>query len=233
MLRALHEAGIRPDIVVGTSIGAVNGAFVAADPDLAADRLGDLWRGESLGMVFSETVLSRAVRLARSGTHLHAIEPLRGLLGEKLSARDFTDLALPFHCVAASIENATARWFSSGPLLPAVMASCAVPACCLRSRSTVPTTSMAASSTPSPSAARSRSAPAPSTCCTWAGLRARCPFRRGPGRWASSRSRSRAGTASTRRCRRFRPAFRSMSCQPAASNCRPVFANSVTAAENR
>src|SRR5581483_9737063 len=57
MLRALGEAGIRPDLVVGTSIGAINGAFVAADPDGAAKRLADLWQGESLRMVFSETVL--------------------------------------------------------------------------------------------------------------------------------------------------------------------------------
>jgi NTE family protein len=127
MLRALSEAGIRPGIVVGTSIGAVNGAFVAADPDRAAERLADLWRGESLGVVFSETVLARAVRLARSGTHLHSIEPLRKLLADTLPAEDFTDLMLPFHCVAASIEDATARWFSAGPLVPAVMASCAVP----------------------------------------------------------------------------------------------------------
>ena len=127
MLRALAEAGVRPDIVVGTSIGAVNGAFVAADPDRAAERLADLWRGDSLGVVFSETVLGRAVRLIRSGTHFHAIEPLKRLLADTLPAADFTDLKLPFHCVAASIENATARWFSSGPLIPAVMASCAVP----------------------------------------------------------------------------------------------------------
>src|SRR6201986_1339594 len=127
MLRALSDAGVRPDIVVGTSIGAANGAFVPADRDQAAERLTDLWRGESLGMVFSETLLGRAVRLARSGTHLHPIEPLHKLLADKLPARDFADLALPFHCVAASIENATARWFSSGPLIPAVMASCAVP----------------------------------------------------------------------------------------------------------
>jgi len=127
MLRALSEAGIRPDLVVGTSIGAVNGAFVAADPDGAAERLTDLWRGETLGVVFSETVLGRAVRLARSGTHLHAIEPLRKTLADKLPVEDFADLNIPFHCVAASIEHATARWFTSGPIVPAVMASCAVP----------------------------------------------------------------------------------------------------------
>jgi NTE family protein len=127
MLRALAEAGIRPDLVVGTSIGAVNGAFIAADPAGAARRLADLWGGESLGAVFSETVFGRAVRLVRSGTHLHAIEPLRKLLADTLPAADFTDLKLPFHCVAACIEDATARWFSSGPLVSAVMASCAVP----------------------------------------------------------------------------------------------------------
>jgi NTE family protein len=127
MLRALAEAGIRPDLVVGTSIGAVNGAFVAADPPGAAERLAGLWAGESLGAVFSETLVGRTVRLARSGTHLHAIEPLHRLLADTLPAADFTDLKLPFHCVAASIENATARWFSSGPLVAAVLASCAVP----------------------------------------------------------------------------------------------------------
>ncbi|HEY5396068.1 MAG TPA: patatin-like phospholipase family protein [Trebonia sp.] len=127
MLRALAEAGVRPDIVVGTSIGAVNGAFVAADPDGAAARLGALWQGESLRVVFSETVLGRAVRLVRSGTHLHAIEPLRKMLAETLPVEDFADLKVPFHCVAASIEDATAHWFAAGPLVPAVMASCAVP----------------------------------------------------------------------------------------------------------
>jgi NTE family protein len=127
MLRALSEAGIRPDLVVGTSIGAVNGAFVAADPGRAADRLGELWGGEALSQVFSETVLGRAVRLARSGTHLHAIEPLHQLLADTLPAADFADLALPFYCVGACIEDATARWFSTGPVVPAVMASCAVP----------------------------------------------------------------------------------------------------------
>jgi len=127
MLRALAEANIKPDLVVGTSIGAVNGAFIAADPHHGAERLSDLWQGESLQVIFSETLFGRTVRLVRSGTHLHAIEPLRKLLADKLPISDFKDLKLPFHCVAASIEDATARWFESGPLVPAVMASCAVP----------------------------------------------------------------------------------------------------------
>jgi NTE family protein len=127
MLRALSEAGIRPDVVVGTSVGAINGALVAADPATAAERLGDLWGGDALGRAFSENLWGRAVTLARSGTHLHSIEPLRRVLEDALPGPGFDDLELPFHCVAASIERASPRWFSSGPIVPAVLASCAVP----------------------------------------------------------------------------------------------------------
>jgi NTE family protein len=127
MLRALAEAGITPDLVVGTSIGAINGALVAADPATAPARLDRLWQGEELQLAFGERVLSRAIRLLRSGTHLHSLEPLRRLLAGVLPGDSFADLRLPFHCVAASIEHAAAHWFSSGPVVPAVMASCAVP----------------------------------------------------------------------------------------------------------
>jgi len=127
MLRALAEAGIRPDLVVGTSIGAINGAFVAADPAGSAKRLGELWRSEAVREAFSENLFGRAVRLARSGTHLHSIEPLRQMLDRMLPASGFADLELPFQCVAACIESASARWFSDGPLIPAILASCAVP----------------------------------------------------------------------------------------------------------
>ena len=127
MLWALSEAGIKPDVVVGTSIGAINGAFVAADPVGAAERLGKLWRSEAVREAFSENLWGRAMRLAKSGTHLHSIEPLKRMLTAMLPAVEFADLELPFQCVAASIERASARWLSSGPLVPAILASCAVP----------------------------------------------------------------------------------------------------------
>ena len=127
MLRALAGAGIAPDVVVGTSVGAINGAFVAADPAGAAARLARLWQGDAVQRAFSGTLWGRAVQLASSGTHLHAIGPLDDMLRDMLPAADFDDLELPFQCVAASIERAQAHWFSSGPLVPAVLASCAVP----------------------------------------------------------------------------------------------------------
>jgi len=127
MLRALSEAGIVPDVVVGTSIGAINGAFVAADPAGAAARLGQMWHADAVRQAFSGTLLGQAVRLASSGTHLHSLAPLRDMLRDMLPVEDFAELELPFQCVAASIERAQAHWFSSGPIVPAVLASCAVP----------------------------------------------------------------------------------------------------------
>src|ERR1700683_5695429 len=79
MLQALSEAAVRPDLVVGTSIGAINGAFVAADPAAAAERLSQMWQGDELRLAFSENLWGRGARLGRSGTHLHSLGPLRRL----------------------------------------------------------------------------------------------------------------------------------------------------------
>jgi NTE family protein len=128
MLQALAEAGVRPDLVLGTSVGALNGVFVAAhqDPAAAVPELAAVWREGAAAEAFAGSLFGRVRTLARSGTHLHPNEPLRRLL-EALPVGNIEDLALPFQCVAASIERAAAHWFSSGPIVPAVLASAAVP----------------------------------------------------------------------------------------------------------
>jgi NTE family protein len=129
MLRALLEAGVTPDLVVGTSVGALNGAFLAADPTVeTTTRLAELWRRLSAeGGVFSGSLVQRAATAVRSGTHLHRRGPLRELLAQHLPVQRIEDLAVPFQCVASSVERAAEHWFDSGPLSDAVMASCAVP----------------------------------------------------------------------------------------------------------
>jgi NTE family protein len=128
MLQALFERQIRPDLIVGTSVGAINGAFVAADPTPSAvDRLREVW--EELGSkgIFAGSVLARVGTLMRTRTHLHPREPLRDLLTAHLSVQTFAELRVPFQCVAASIERAAEQWFTDGALIEAVLASCAVP----------------------------------------------------------------------------------------------------------
>ncbi|HWC13470.1 MAG TPA: patatin-like phospholipase family protein [Actinomycetota bacterium] len=128
MLRALFERDIVPDVVVGTSIGALNGAAVAVAPELATvGRLEEVWTTLDRSEVFSGTVLSGAANLVRTRTSLQSNQPLRSLIERLLPAKTFDDLALPFQCVAASIERAAEHWFDSGPLVDAILASCAVP----------------------------------------------------------------------------------------------------------
>jgi NTE family protein len=127
MLRALLESGIQPGLVVGTSVGAINGAAIAADPSLAGvENLAGFWTSLAEAGMFTDTVLARAGTLARYRTHLYSAAPLRKLLNSHLPDT-FAELAVPFQCVAASIERSGAHWFSTGSLTEAVMASAAVP----------------------------------------------------------------------------------------------------------
>jgi NTE family protein len=128
MLRALMRAGIRPDVVVGTSIGAVNGALVAAEPtESVTNRLVRLWSSPEASAVYGDSV-ARQLRRFAARTHLHSPLPLRRLLERELGEHtEFADLTVPFQCCAASIERAAEHWFDSGPLVDAVLASSAVP----------------------------------------------------------------------------------------------------------
>jgi NTE family protein len=109
-------------------VGALNGVFVAAhsDPAAAVPELAAVWRDGVAAEAFGGSLFGRVRTLARSGTHLHPNEPLQRLL-EGLPVERIEELALPFQCVAASIERAAAHWFSAGPIVPAVLASAAVP----------------------------------------------------------------------------------------------------------
>jgi NTE family protein len=93
--------------VLGTSIGAINGAAVAAEPSpRSVARLAETWSQFEGGDVFGGSPLRRLGTLARSRTHLHDLSPLRGLLSESLPVERIEDLAVPFGCVAACIETA-------------------------------------------------------------------------------------------------------------------------------
>lgn len=128
-LRALVDAGITPDLVLGTSIGAINGAAYAGRPN--ADGLADLedmWtRLTTLRGLRERASYLRRPRGADLRTHLYPSGGLLQLLRDELPARTIEDLPIRFQCVAASVERAVAQWFTKGPLAEAVLASCSVP----------------------------------------------------------------------------------------------------------
>jgi NTE family protein len=128
MLRALAESTVEPDLVLGTSIGAVNGALFAADPTTeGVERLSRLWRETNLNELSAGAVLRRVTTLARTGTHLESLETTRNRLVQVLPVQRVEDLPVRFQCVAASIERAAEHWFDHGPLADVILASSAVP----------------------------------------------------------------------------------------------------------
>jgi len=128
MLRALVEAGIGADVVVGTSIGAINGAFHCADPTVAVvERMERLWRDVASGEGLDGSLRARVRHFVGDRASVQDRRPLADLLRSQLPVERFEELAVPFQCVAASIERATEHWFTAGPLVPALMASAAVP----------------------------------------------------------------------------------------------------------
>lgn len=130
MLRALAEADVVPDVVVGCSVGSLNGAAYAGAPTLAGvRRLEDHWRTTTSFTIMPASRIPPAVNLLRKGESIHSNDGLRQNVTEILGGyRTFEDLALPFQCVATDVDSATGTWFSEGDLLPAVLASAALPA---------------------------------------------------------------------------------------------------------
>jgi NTE family protein len=129
MLRALLERGIRPDVLVGTSIGAVNAAYLADDPNLSViEPLIQTWTSPEAASVYGDGVFTQLGRFVRTRTHLHSPEPLRRQLEAALGAdATFEGLAVELKVVAAAIEKAEERVLDRGPLIPAILASAAVP----------------------------------------------------------------------------------------------------------
>ncbi len=128
MLRALLERGIRPDLVVGCSAGALNGGAIASAPTLETlDRLEALWKDLTRSDVWPTGRLAGVTRLLRRGSALNGNEGLRRVVERFLPDATFADLAVPFACVATSLDTGRERWFTSGSLTEAVLASAALP----------------------------------------------------------------------------------------------------------
>lgn len=128
MARALLARGRQPGLIVGTSIGSLNGAVLASGPiEQSVPRLGAMWDSMRTATIISESVFSRVRNLVNHWTHLHSNEPLRELVAEWVSFARIEDAHTAFQCVAACIETSAEHWFTSGPVEDAVLASCALP----------------------------------------------------------------------------------------------------------
>ncbi len=128
MLRALFERDITPDLVLGTSVGALNGAMVARDPTTGViARLTELWQDAQTARTVYDRPLRTVRRAVTTGTHIYSAAPLQKRLLEEFGEVTFEELPVRFQVCAASIERAAEHWFDSGRVVDAIMASAAVP----------------------------------------------------------------------------------------------------------
>jgi NTE family protein len=129
MLRALLERHLKPDLVVGCSVGALNGAAFAAEPNLVGvARLEELWQSLDGRDLMPSGRLPTAVQMARKGEAIHDNEGLRRVIASVLRVETFEELTVPFECVATAVDEAAEVWFSEGPIVEAILASSAIPA---------------------------------------------------------------------------------------------------------
>jgi NTE family protein len=131
-LRALLEAGVRPDLVVGCSVGALNAAFLAMDPTLArVEQLERVWRGLDRKDVFGpgRRLASQVVQLAvRREDHLYESHALRALVRRWVPLDDLADTAVPCHVVTTDLLTGQPCWWSSGDPVTLLTASACLPA---------------------------------------------------------------------------------------------------------
>ena len=129
MFEALTESEVSPDLVVGTSVGAINAAFVAAQPSpTGARRLGEIWRRVERRDVFPIGPLGALLSLFSARNYLVDPKPLRALIERHLPYRDLSDAAIPCHLVASDLLTGAEVVLSSGPAIDAMLASAAIPA---------------------------------------------------------------------------------------------------------
>ncbi len=127
-LAVVMEHGIRPDLIIGVSAGAWNGAYLAADPTPERTRvLCELWAKTKTTDLLGGGWWQAAVSAVSGRPALYSSEGPVRVAHRYLSTQTFEELRVPLYIVAANLTTGQPTLFSSGRLLPAVLASSAVP----------------------------------------------------------------------------------------------------------
>ncbi len=127
MLRALHDAGVAPDLIVGTSVGAINGVMVAGPPEEGLARLESVWEQVNRDTILGSSGIRCLPRLIRTRRHLFPSDALRSLISGHIPARRFDALRVPFVAMATRVAGGRATALRCGDLEQALLASAAIP----------------------------------------------------------------------------------------------------------
>lgn len=128
MIRSLFAAHIRPDLIVGTSAGALNGGWLAGrGPSANLDQLADVWRNLRRSDIFPTNFVGGLRGFMGHTDHLISAAGLRRILKRELTIERLEDARIPFHVVATDITSGHDHLLSTGDAIDAICASAAIP----------------------------------------------------------------------------------------------------------
>ena len=131
MLKAVVESGFVPDHIVGVSAGALNGAAIAQDfSPAAAENLCQAWSNATHRSVFPSRTITQLLHVVTNQQSLQPSHGVRRLIESFGPVADLVDLsksAIPLHVGAVELSSGYLRWFSTGPCMDVLTASCALP----------------------------------------------------------------------------------------------------------
>ncbi len=128
-LKALVERGIYPDLVVGTSVGSLNAAFLAFDPtEHGVARLESIWRSLEDDDLFPGARFRTSwARFLMRGNRVFDNSGIRKMVQTRLGTARFEDARVPLAVVATDLETGAETLFSSGDIIEPLVASTAMP----------------------------------------------------------------------------------------------------------
>ena len=126
-LQALAGTDLRPDLVVGTSVGSLNGAILAADPAVAVARLEEIWPTITRAQVFPGGWVRSVRNFTATRTWIYDNSPLADLITAQIPVATIEELAAPYVAIATDFTSGMLAELDSGDLRSALLASSAIP----------------------------------------------------------------------------------------------------------
>lgn len=132
-LKALLAHGVVPEMVAGSSVGAINGVYLAIDPTLdQVEQMAHLWQDAGRQKLFMQSPPRALAKLLRGRDHLVENKRIRDHIAASLPAgvRTFGDLRVPMFVTICHLQTQTLYVYGddlSAPLVDAVVTSAAVP----------------------------------------------------------------------------------------------------------
>ncbi len=125
MAASLMEHGIRPDMIIGTSVGAVNGSWLAAERP--TDGLIELWSSMKARQIFPMRPLASWRGFTGRSANLVSDSGLRRVLERNVLFDRLEDAPIPFSVIVADVSDGREVRLVEGPAIEAILASSAIP----------------------------------------------------------------------------------------------------------